>query len=427
MAHANKKQHYIAIFDFSHSALCSSPIFLYFCPLTTERIIMYRKYLQSTVILVTIAIAAMLQSCDKEEPTPYDNKTKRTILVYMLADNNLGSTYHFDDENINAISRAIGEKGIDGRMLILYNSKDKAPVLQEIVRTGQGSTRIDTLKLYSADFDPTEMTSMSEIMEDATTLAPAHSYGLIMWSHATGWLPNNHYYAPQRAEATPTSFGREGDEKAHIEVDEIADALAPFHFDLILFDACLMGNVETAYELRNVSDYVIATATETMGAGFPYYNITHKLYEDVIDYEGICKSYYNMYISNNSSYPHKYGTISLIKTSELERVAEACHNIIAQADNSNGYNAQGIQYFDSTNPHIYYDLEHFMSQYCDEEKLAQLQDALKATVLYKANSTYFISIRINRHCGLSCYIPGIANETVEEYYKSLEWYNRVYQ
>ena len=49
------------------------------------------------------------------------------------------------------------------------------------------------------------------------------------------------------------------------------------HFDYILFDACLMSQVEVAYELRNAADYLILSPAEVMSAGFPYFKMTKHL------------------------------------------------------------------------------------------------------------------------------------------------------
>lgn len=387
---------------------------------------MYKKFFQFVAFFLISLIAVSCDGGCSDEPGGNDDPAKRTVLVYMLADNNLGSTFHFDEENINAMRRAIREQDIDGRLLILYNSKNGAPCLQEIVKNKQGYTQIDTLKLYTYDFDVTEVYAMDSIMNDVERLAPANSYGLVMWSHATGWLPNNKYYTTPAA--APTSFGREGEEKAYIEIDELQDALSDHFFDFILFDACLMGSIEVAYELRNVCNYMISASTETMGAGFPYYEITPLFFEDNVNYLAICQHYYDTYIAPNPDYPYNnYGTISLVKTRELEQLAEASKNIIATTDSSAGYNAYGIQYLDRTNVHVMYDMEHFLSQYCNDAQLTELHTALKNAIKYKAASDYFISIRINRYCGLSCYIPGTGDEEVEEYYKTLDWYNRVYK
>ncbi|OJX88031.1 MAG: hypothetical protein BGP01_07010 [Paludibacter sp. 47-17] len=54
-------------------------------------------------------------------------------------------------------------------------------------------------------------------------------------------------------------------------------------FDFILFDACLMGVVETAYELRNNTNYILSPSTETIADGFPYDLIIMELLK--IDYQ----------------------------------------------------------------------------------------------------------------------------------------------
>jgi hypothetical protein len=41
-------------------------------------------------------------------------------------------------------------------------------------------------------------------------------------------------------------------------------------FNFILFDACLMGGVEIVSELKEVSEYIVASPAEVPEKGFPY-------------------------------------------------------------------------------------------------------------------------------------------------------------
>lgn len=64
-----------------------------------------------------------------------------------------------------------------------------------------------------------------------------------------------------------------------INIPDLSKALAQsgIHFDYILFGACLMSQVEVAYELRNAADYLILSPAEVMSAGFPYFKMTKYL------------------------------------------------------------------------------------------------------------------------------------------------------
>ncbi len=90
------------------------------------------------------------------------------------------------------------------------------------------------------------------------TAAPSERYILILWDHGYG---------------TMGGFGAdELNERKTMKVSELSKAIdeSELYFDLIVFDACLMGTVETAYALRNHGSYLIASEDATPAAGLYY-------------------------------------------------------------------------------------------------------------------------------------------------------------
>ncbi len=53
-----------------------------------------------------------------------------------------------------------------------------------------------------------------------------------------------------------------------MEISDFAAALGDCHFDFIVFEACFMAGVEVAWELREKTDYVVASAAEILSPGF---------------------------------------------------------------------------------------------------------------------------------------------------------------
>ncbi len=373
-------------------------------------------------ILMSIA-TVMLTSCKNSGDEPADNSpAERTILVYMLADNNLGETYEYDRTNIIDMGEAMVNVNNKGRLLIFYAGYDTVPYLMELSKGKKGDYETKKLKWYDRAVS-TDSATMKTVLSDVREIAPAEDYGLIMWSHATNWLPNNRFYSPSR-EAAPTSFGREGSEELTINIDEMAGALKGFHHSFILFDACLMGSAEVAYELRETCDYIIASPTETMGAGYPYNKIIPLLFAKEIDYIKVCEEYYYMYIATaNAS-----GTISLIKTDEMEHLSQCCQDIVQGKElEISNLETRNIQYYDRRSPHIFFDLYDYMAQIGNDTQLDLLQSCMDNAIPYKAASNSFINIPIKKYSGLSCFIPGCSGDSItEEYYKELQWCKVVY-
>lgn len=184
-----------------------------------------------------------------------------------------------------------------------------------------------------------------------------------------------------------------------------------------------MGSVEVAYELRNTTQYMIASPTETMGSGFPYGDITPLLFADEIDYEQVCKCYYDTYIAQGTL---ETGSIALINTSALDHLAVLCKKLINQYE---GHVAtESIQYYDRTTPHVFYDIDDYMRHISTGEEYTAFAGALAEVIPYKAASSTFLSIPIRHYSGLSCYIVGSSGDMlIEDYYAKLEWYNDIYK
>ncbi|MBR5844282.1 MAG: hypothetical protein IKY75_06855 [Bacteroidaceae bacterium] len=381
------------------------------------------KKLKYFAIVVACCMAVMSCVLPSDEPEFKPSQdAKHTSLVYMMADNNLGYVYHFDDSNIYDMCRALIDKNVNGRLMIMLSQKNSSPKLLEILTNENGECSIDTLKVYDGCLT-TDTATLGQVIRDVREISPTDSHGLIVWTHANGWLPQYYFYkAPAKA---PSSIGLEGTEQRTMDLDMFAKTLQPYHFDYIIFDACLMACVEVAYELRNVCDYIVATPTETMGAGFPYYDIVPMIFADTIDYVGIAKAYEKKYIKPAG----EQGSITLIETKYLDELADVCKQIVTGRDaDIAAIRKTALQAYDRKTPHLYYDLDHYMMQLADENQYALLQEALNKVVPYKAASSTFLGISIWHYSGLSSYIPGVVNDKVViNYYRSLQWYDSVYR
>lgn len=251
--------------------------------------------------LITLFIILCLgfTSCSENE-TP-EPRTPRTILVYMMANNSLNS---FASKNIESmIEGATGKNLNGGNLIVYYAPSDSNPELLQI-KEENGIVKKFHLKDYekqnSADPDV-----MRSVISEVVSQYPADSYGLVLWSHGTAWLPSD-YQNKLKA------FGQDGNN--WMEIDDLAKGLPDDVFNFILFDACYMASIECAYELRDKAEYILASPTETLADGWPYKEMMPQLFATDLQLEKVGETFYNYYL--NDSYP--YATVSLTKTSELD-------------------------------------------------------------------------------------------------------------
>ncbi len=91
---------------------------------------------------------------------------------------------------------------------------------------------------------------------------PADKYGLVIWNHGGGWR----------------TAGLDDTSADNLTLLELASALntvqtnigGGFTFDLLAFDECLMGGVETALEVYPYADVVVGSEEVTLGKGMNY-------------------------------------------------------------------------------------------------------------------------------------------------------------
>lgn len=100
--------------------------------------------------------------------------------------------------------------------------------------------------------------SLTDFIRWGATEAPSQRYILVLWDHGYG---------------IKGGFGAdELNNRKTMPVSELRDAIADagVFFEIIAFDACLMGTVEAAYALRNHTKYLIASEEATPACGLYY-------------------------------------------------------------------------------------------------------------------------------------------------------------
>ena len=178
--------------------------------------------------------------------------------------------------------------------------------------------------------------------------------------------------------------------ETQIETTDLADAMADagFHTEYILFDACYMSSVEVAYELKDVTHYLIASPTEVLSYGFPYITMGKHLL-GTPNYKGIADSFISFY----SSYNLPYGTVAVTDCTQLDALAAIAQQI--NAADAEQLVPNGVQIMDGYSPTLFYDLGHLMSlKDAGTVLTAAFAEQLEKTVPYKGHTgQYFTTLK----------------------------------
>jgi hypothetical protein len=370
-----------------------------------------RKY------IVGLLLALSGFSCTKEPAEVDAPFLQRTVLIYMAADNNLYNNAKKDIQEI--LKNTIPE---NNNLLVYLDapswSADSCPQLFQ-VKEGE---RISVKKYPPHNSASAEV--LREITADVINLFRASSYGLILWLHGTGWLPEKIFGSLKSSanilHTVPLlkSFGKDGENE--MSIIDLAQAL-PVTFEYIIFDACLMSSIEVLYQLRNKAKIIIASPTETLVDGFPYDKIIPFLFDATPLYAEIAQIYMEHY--KNKSGILQSATIAVVDTKQLTSFASMLKETVAGGNVTALTDKSQIQQYDMLQSSIFYDLQDCLEHLITEEQqLTLVREQLSKAVIYNDFTPYFIlEYPIKKSCGISVYISSVNND-LDRYYKTLDWY-----
>ena len=371
-------------------------------------------------LFCALAMALTLFSCKKAETEEIVVvKRPKTVLLYMVANNNLS----YDAEN--SISRL--QNGYipaeEGNLLVYKHCAGMDPVLLHIKKGEEGTVVADTAYRFPPRVSATK-SALTQALNVTQALFPADSYGLILWSHGTGWIPplasSSSAAQEQRSGSCPErTFGLDG--KVELEIRDLAQAI-PYKLSFMLMDACFMGGIETAYEVKDSVDYYIGSPAEILTESFPYHKIMQHIFKSTPDYAAVCKEYYDYY--NAKSGAERSATVALMDCSKLAEVAEVAKRVFDQyGERIASLDLSLLQpYFRGSSSKYFYDLKDLVDAIADASLSAEFAAALERAVPYKASTPYFIELPIRSFCGVSTYVPGNPADTkLADYYKQYKW------
>lgn len=381
-------------------------------------------------------MATAFTSCsDDGELPPYPDKAKQTVIMYMpWADNTI---HYYFEKNISAFEAAIERNhGLDGNQLIVFIAENGQQSQMYRIYYYDGKCRRETLKTYDfASCDYTTPEGISQIISDAIAAAPASTYALAIGCHGMGWVPAGTDVGTRTfmnnikaANAYPTRFfGSSGDPTYQTDILTLAEGIANTGVKMkyILFDDCYMSNIETAYDLRNVTDYLIASTCEIMIDGMPYDEIGIDLLNN--KFKNVVDKFYNYY----SNFKTPCGTIGVTDCREVENMAYIMRQINDRYPDF-PYNTTDIQDLDGFENTIFFDFGDYVSKLCsDPNMLSTFKEQLGRLVPYKANTeTYYSRYTgeqhpINTFSGITISDPSV-NRSIANVKTQTNWYRETH-
>lgn len=413
---------------------------------------MFNKIYKNLILVCFFILPVLFSACfmpGDEDKVKGPNELSWTIMYYVDADNNLEEalmhdlneieSVNFAGQNVKVIAlvdRISGYTSIDDgwsdtrAFEIGYDSdgydEELSKSTKRIAIPGLNITTSSEIEINMGDPD-----TLSTFISFCKTEYPADNYMLLFTNHGNGW----------RSEENPVNLpykelcndDTDNDVLYMSEVRQgISAALSSGEkLDIVGIDACLMGMVEVAYELKDVADILVASPELVHAFGYPYTAIFNKVKNfdgdltpvslATIFVEEFSEAYTEGNAVDNVIEGQAYlstdpdHTLSAIDLSKITAVKDAIDSLAV--DLSGGviatikqtiYNSESFDNYDSIrNSYFHIDIYDFCSNLngYDVKKAAVIAAINDAVIANEAGTNH-----PNSH-GLAIYVPKLLNDS----------------
>ena len=430
-----------------------------------------KSFICKTAVLVLTAVA-LVSGCNCHGVDPDDITYGKVMILYSAGYNSLSKYLQEDIQDLK--SGYIPAKDADEVLLVVSHhcasggdyQTANPPTLVRFYNDRKAGLVLDTLSFYSSDYHLCDAATMKTILQQIQKQFKSDHYGMVVSSHSTGWLPKGYYndssaydqkstsspkgvmripafpnlpdgavpyVEPEEMPGAPAvkSIGetRRKSDSIYISYEmDITDfaAAIPMHLDYLIFDACLTGGIEVAYELKDKTDIVSFSQTEVLAEGLDYTKIAAHLLESRVDVKSVAADYYDYYASQ-TDISDQSATVSVIDCTKLDELASVCNTLFSQyRDEIAAVKPSTVQRYFRTGHHWFYDLEDILTKSgISVSEQQQLKSAINSCVLYKAATEAFLEawggFKIEHFSGFSMYLPCNGSPYLDSFYKTLAW------
>lgn len=418
-------------------------------------------------MFIYVATTCSVSKCDplgsdgnettKEETDYKEDESladSRTVLFYIVAENSLWSyatSEHVESYNdscdvteiISGIKKSHLKKG---DKVVVYLDDIEKPRIFALDRDVQGIRFADLVPeyMYKEDVNSSSAEQLGDVMDYVQTKYPASSYGIVFWSHGSGWIPST--YSEDRTANRRRSFGIDNGHNTasnfgnQMSITDMAKVLEEKGgVDFVFFDACFMQTIELCYELRRATKYVIGSPAEIPGLGADYRKVLPAMFKSEDYARHIVDAYYEEYRDNS-----QYGVIiSAVDVSRLGDFASYMKTVVANNASRlfNVANSATLNYFKydryrNSNTYYkkpdFYDIKGIMYNALDAEAFAKWQEEFDKIIVKNCFTSWWFSIYPNSsvtvdaaQCGgVSMFLPLVDRYVWDGYVEQsqeMEW------
>ncbi len=395
------------------------------------------------ILLLICCSILLLSRCGKNDDDSSKNtadKKNHSVLIYMASNNSL---YSYSTSNLQSLEQNYSASDYKNGNIVVYQrgygAQTNAQLL--LIDNNQKASVIKTYPIHNS----ADTAIFREVIDDFKRLFPAESYGCILWSHASAWLPQTFFGDAEgmaRSISTTTTydndisnhplahlirqveqpiatkaFGQDGSD--WMEINEIAATIKDNEFEYIIADACYMASIEVAYELKDKAKWLLAAPTEVLANGMEYNTMGKNLLAST--------DTKNKLLNVATDFEDKYAELSvaLINLLEVENFANEYKKAMSDVIDLVGTaTPRNTQRYDRYSDHVLFDLIDYVSTVAPEDSAA-IDELLKKVVVYKYATSSFLGINMQNFSGISTYIKFENYALINPFYEELGWWKDV--
>ena len=290
---------------------------------------------------------------------------KWTVMVYLAGDNNLSNA----GDNDLAEMRTVGSRD-DVNIVAQFDNAGERGTHRYRIAKDRGDEKDEAL----AETDSGAPEVLVEFVRWAAERYPAERYALVLWNHGSGWDPlevdriaravEAPDYTPREAgERTASTLGRvlfrttwqrilqrptpleraicSDDGSGHsldtIELARVLDEVTTIlgqPLDVLGMDACLMSNLEVAYQVRPYAKFMVASEELEPNDGWPYDAVLAELIANpdlpTADLAAlIVRAYVDSYVADDYPDPVTLAALDLAQVEQLLEPLDALSEQLA--------------------------------------------------------------------------------------------------
>lgn len=256
-----------------------------------------------------------------------------------------------------------------------------------------------------------ESKALSDFINYASGTYPAQNYVLLFWNHGNGPIDGYGYDVLHSGDSVMLAEMQEG-----IENSRLADK----KIQLVGFDACLMGSMETAGVMSSYADYMVASAELEPEDGWDYAWLNvfaeENLNGEIIG-QNVAEHYYNFFETQDcqitlscldlKAYQEVYKDLSIYLNQLLKENNQEIYGVISQKRKQVQGFGNSIAYTDTSD---LVDMEQLFRTLSEEAwQESGLEESMDKLVLVNRSKGYGQEV-----CGVSIYLPSGSDVMLEE-------------